>query len=132
MKKTGKALLEHYKLCARSAHYHANGCWYWSLERFPGVYFDASGYLMFPTKKEYSECDYLQIGSVNTRVRDKDAGISGIPGYVKLDPAPSSLRKLKCCDCGAIRLVSEGYIQSDMISPSCGPCADSELLESPA
>jgi len=91
MKTMGKALLEHYKLPARSAHYHVNGRWYWNLEKFPGVYFDATGYLIFLTKRDYSECEYLRIGPVNTGVRNKAAGIAGIPGYVKLDPAPSSL-----------------------------------------
>ena len=91
MKKTGKALAEYYKLDVQSAHYHFKGNWYWTLMRFPGLYFDASGYVSFPTKKGYLECRYLNIGLVNTSVRNKEAGISGIPGYTKLDPAPSSL-----------------------------------------
>jgi len=122
MKKTGNALLRHYKLHARSAHYHANGCWYWSLRQFPGVYFDASGYVVFSTEKNYSECEYLQIGPVNTRVRDEKAGISGIPGYVKLDPTPISLQKVKCSYCGAIKLIPERYIKfgdAPENSPSC-------------
>jgi len=111
MRKTGQTLLEHYRLCARSAHYHASGWWYWSLEQFPGVYFDASGYVMFCTKKEYFECEYLQIGPANTRVRDKKVGISGIPRYIKLDPTPSSLREIKCSHCGATKLLPEPSIQ---------------------
>ncbi len=110
MKKNGQALLGHYKLGARRAHYNATGCRYWSLEQFPGVYFDASGYILFSTEKDYSECPYLQIGPVSTRVRDKEAGISGIPGYVRLDPAPGSLRKGKCSHCGATALLPERYI----------------------
>lgn len=86
MKTTGKALAEHYKLNARSAHYHVSGRWYWTLEKFPGVYFDANGYLLFLTKRDYSGCEYLRIGPVNTGVRNKEAGISGIPGYVRRDP----------------------------------------------
>lgn len=110
MKITGKSLVERYKLCARSAHYHVSGSWYWTLEKFPGVYFDANGYLLFLTRQDYFECGYLRIGPVNTGVRNKEAGISGIPGYVKLDPTPGSLRQPNCSHCGATKLLLEPYI----------------------
>ncbi|HLF79693.1 MAG TPA: hypothetical protein VJB57_19605 [Dehalococcoidia bacterium] len=68
-----------------SAHalYSEQGNWYDYLQRFPGTYHDAHGYLMFRTLEEYEACRYFNFGkTVNVNIRE---GISGVPGYVVLN-----------------------------------------------
>ena len=91
--KSGMSLARRYGLDVRQAYAHVDGNWYWNLERFPGAYFDADGYVVFQTERAYQECVYLSIGPRNTWVRDKHQGMSiaDIPGYSKLDPRPCML-----------------------------------------
>ena len=50
------------------------------LKRFPGAYFDASGYVVFETEEEYRNAPQLNIGKrVNV-----DGGISSMPQYVRM------------------------------------------------
>jgi hypothetical protein len=90
-KKTGKMLATFYGVAVKSAYYHCDGNWYWNLETFPGAFFDAQGLVVVQTESDNRECAYLTIGPRNTGVRDKNAGISGIPGYLRLDLPPISL-----------------------------------------
>lgn len=75
---TGKILNERYKVGAKHALYREDGKWYHKLRRFPGVLFDATGYLLFKTEEDFLKCKYLQIQ------QDVHAayGISAIPGYI--------------------------------------------------
>jgi len=59
---TGMQLAKRYKMDLRDAHYQRRGLWYWPLERFPGAYFNARGYLLFRTEYEFVTCSHLGIG----------------------------------------------------------------------
>ena len=65
--------------------YHIDSTFYNLLKCFPGVLFDPQGYVLFQTKEEYQRLDpdYLGLGEKKCNVRDRAAGISGIPGYIK-------------------------------------------------
>jgi hypothetical protein len=92
-KKTGQFLARFYKINVCSAYYHEDGNWYWPLKVFPGAYFDGNGCVIFQTEKDFCECVYLGIGPTNVWIRGQSSGlgISDIPGYMKLNPRPSSL-----------------------------------------
>ena len=75
----GRKLNREWGVNARHALYRENGKWYMPLERFPGAYFDAHGYLVFPTKHSYETCRHIRIGKrVNV-----PGGIQSLPGYVR-------------------------------------------------
>jgi hypothetical protein len=77
---SGESLNTEWNVGARHALYHKDGTFYMPLERFPGAYFDADGYVLFRTEREYVSSPYLSIGErVNVR-----RGISHIPGYKKM------------------------------------------------
>ncbi len=59
---TGANLNREWKVGARHALYRENGVFYMPLERFPGAYFDAHGYILFKTEEEYRNCRHLTIG----------------------------------------------------------------------
>lgn len=77
---SGACLNREWKVGARHALYRENGIFYMPLERFPGAYFDSSGYVLFKTEEEYRNCKYLRIGK---RV-DVSGGICKMPGYIKV------------------------------------------------
>jgi hypothetical protein len=91
--KPGIRLAKFYKLDVRRAYSHREGNWYWNLDWFPAAYFDADGCVVFHTEAEYLGCINLNIGPLNTAVRNKEVGMSikDIPGYKVLDPPPSSV-----------------------------------------
>ncbi len=74
----GKFLNEKLGLGAKHALYREDGRWYQNLERFPGVFFDRKGYLLFETVEEYERCAQLRRG---TKL-NVTGGISNIIGYL--------------------------------------------------
>ena len=50
---TAKWLCETFGMNAKHCLYREDGIWYHHLERFPGILFDANGYLIVNTKEEY-------------------------------------------------------------------------------
>lgn len=79
---TGRMLNRKWSVNAQHALYREDGRWYHVLERFPGVLFDAHGYIVFQTEREFRNCSYLSI-SDEVNVSDPK-GISAIPGYVRV------------------------------------------------
>ena len=77
---TGKQLNEMWGVGAKHALYRDDGKWYHHLKAFPGVLFDANGYVIFETKQEYLNSPYLQIGH-DLHVID---GISTMPNYIRI------------------------------------------------
>ena len=76
----GKELNERWKVGAAHALYSEKGTWFHVLERFPGALFDAHGYVVFPTKRDYETCPQLSHGKeLNVR-----GGISSLTNYVKV------------------------------------------------
>ena len=63
---------------AKHALYRADGKWYHALTNFPGALFDANGYVLFKTRRDYESCHNLQIRQ-DVHVPN---GIASIPGYV--------------------------------------------------
>jgi hypothetical protein len=87
----GWRLNEEWHVGARQALFHKEGTFLMPLERFPGAFFDANGYILFRTPEEFYTNRYIQIGE---RVNVPE-GISNIPGYCKMSAArkkhPSSV-----------------------------------------
>ena len=75
------------RIGAKQARYHKDGHFYGLLERFPAALCDPQGYVLFQTKEEYQRLDpdYLGLGEKKCNVRDRAAGISGIPDYIKVE-----------------------------------------------
>lgn len=74
-------LRDRYGLKASHCLYRADGTWYHTLKRFPGILFDSSGFIQFQDHQEYMACKEMTI------YLDKDQavipkGISKIAGYV--------------------------------------------------
>lgn len=63
------------------ARYSHDGHWYATLEGFPGVLFDANGYVRFETEDEYRNSPHLSIGK---QISIRKPGISAIPQYVRV------------------------------------------------
>lgn len=59
---SGANLNREWKVGAAHALYRENGKWFMPLERFPGAYFDAHGYVVFNTREEYENSPYLSRG----------------------------------------------------------------------
>jgi 5-methylcytosine-specific restriction protein A len=79
---TGSSLNREWGVNAQHALYREDGRWYHILERFPGALFDAHGYVIFQTEREFLNCSYLSIGGeVNVK---HPKGISAIPGYMRI------------------------------------------------
>lgn len=76
----GKELNHLWGVGAKHALYREDGKWYHQLAEFPGVLFDANGYVVFETEKDYLGSPYLQI--------QKDLHISGsissMPNYIRV------------------------------------------------
>jgi|SRR5208283_3169822 len=87
---TGELLNERYKIGAGQARYRENGIWYHPLDTFPGALFDAGGYVLFRTESEYAACDKVKKGPDPKHIHVK-GGISSLPFYVPLDPAPREM-----------------------------------------
>ncbi|HRQ37075.1 MAG TPA: HNH endonuclease [Chloroflexota bacterium] len=77
---TGKYLNDLWGVEAKHALYRADGKWYHQLTDFPGALFDANGYIVFETEKDYLESPYLQIKQ-DLHIAD---GISSMPNYVRV------------------------------------------------
>lgn len=77
---TGKDLNKIWNVGARHARYHEDGNWYHQLTDFPGVLFDANGFVVFETEESYIESPYLQI----KQDLHVPGGISSIPNYVRV------------------------------------------------
>jgi 5-methylcytosine-specific restriction protein A len=77
---TGKHLNELWGVGANHALYEADGKWYHRLLAFPGALFDANGYVLFETERDYLESPYLHIHQGIT-IWD---GISSMPNYVRV------------------------------------------------
>lgn len=88
---TGERLNEHYEIGAAQARYRENGVWYHPLDQFPGALFDGNGYVLFQTATEYADCDRVKKGPDPNHIHVK-GGISSLPSYVRLDPAPLKLK----------------------------------------
>ena len=84
---TGEEYNRKWGIGAKQARYHKDGHFYGLLERFPAALCDPQGYVLFQTKEEYRRLDpdYLGLGEKKCNVRDRAAGISGIPGYIKVE-----------------------------------------------
>lgn len=80
---TGTELIRRWRIPASQARFHRDGSWYESLERFPGAYCDRRGYLLFNSREDLRTTPGIRIepsGQVWV-----PGGISGIPGYRKVD-----------------------------------------------
>lgn len=77
---SGKLLNDLWRVGAKHALYREDGKWYHHLTEFPGALFDANGYIVFQTERDYLECPYLQLG----QDLNIPSGISSIPGYVRV------------------------------------------------
>ncbi len=69
------------------ARYSHDGHWYATLSRFPAALFDAHGYVLFATEKQYRTSPNISIGK---EISVRKPGISGIPGYVRVITADGS------------------------------------------
>ncbi len=78
---TGQHLNDEWGIGAAHTRYREDGEWYHQLERFPGAYCDANGYVVFETEAEYRSCPQLQIRK-DVHV---PSGIKSIPGYVQVE-----------------------------------------------
>jgi 5-methylcytosine-specific restriction enzyme A len=79
-RETGKLLSQMWGVAAKHALYRKDGKWYHRLTDFPGVLFDANGFVVFKTEQEYKTCPQLQI----REAVHVSGGIASIPGYVRL------------------------------------------------
>ena len=73
-------LNELWNVGANHALYREDGKWYHHLTKFPGVLFDANGYVVFESEEDYRTNPYLQIKEDLHVV----GGISSIPGYIRI------------------------------------------------
>ena len=79
---TGRMLNRKWSVNVKHALYREDGRWYHVLERFPGALFDAHGYVVFLTERDFRNCSYLSIGDeVNVK---SPRGVAAIPGYVRV------------------------------------------------
>ncbi len=78
---TGKRLNDLWNVGAKHALYREDGKWYHNLEVFPGVLFDANGYVVFQTEQDYHQNPYLRI---TEDLHIMEGGISSIPGYIRV------------------------------------------------
>ena len=87
---TGRRLNKELGLGASHALYHKDGHWYDQLQAFPGIFFDRSGYVLFPNKESYERCPQLN-HPTSARADGRPGtvtvpdGISDINGYVHDD-----------------------------------------------
>jgi 5-methylcytosine-specific restriction protein A len=79
-KMTGKKLKKLWGVDVKHALYREDGKWFHLLNSFPAALFDKHGYIIFNTKDEYINSEYLSIGEE----LHVSKGISNIPGYIKV------------------------------------------------
>ena len=84
---TGEGLRNKYKIAAVQGRYRENGYWYHPLNRFPGVLFDANGYVLFETESQYENCAAVKKGPDPNHIH-VSGGIASLPFYVLLNPPP--------------------------------------------
>jgi len=87
---TGKTLNKLYKIGAAHALYRENGYWYHTLKKFPGVLFDANGYVVFKSETEYQNCSYIKHGPDPNTIHVLPK-LSSVPNYIQFDPPLSKL-----------------------------------------
>jgi 5-methylcytosine-specific restriction enzyme A len=83
----GEKLNKQYNIGAVQARYREDGRWYHPLEKFPGVLFDASGYVLFKTAMDYANCASVRKGPDPNHIHI-EGGIATLPIYVQLNPPP--------------------------------------------
>jgi 5-methylcytosine-specific restriction protein A len=76
----GKLLNDLWNVGAKHALYREDGKWYHNLSNFPGVLFDANGYVVFQTEEDYLKSPYLRI----TEDLHITGGISSMPEYIRV------------------------------------------------
>lgn len=86
---TGKYLNEIWNVGAKHALYHKDSSWYHVLEKFPGALFDPNGYILFATRADYENCEYLRIG----KHLSVPGGIFSIPGYVLVEKQNANISR---------------------------------------
>jgi 5-methylcytosine-specific restriction protein A len=79
----GKILNAQEGLGALHALYRRNGIWYHALRKFPGVLFDATGYVYFDNEKQYLSCLGLKHGP-DPKHLHVPGGLSSLAGYKRL------------------------------------------------
>lgn len=77
---SGKYLNELWNVGVKHALYREDGKWYHQLREFPGALFDANGYVIFETEKDYLDSLYLQIKQ-DLNIKN---GISTMPNYIRI------------------------------------------------
>jgi len=87
-RRDGNSLNERYRRGAKQARYREDGTWYHILDRFPADLYDANGVIRFETEEQYFKLVRTGPDPNSTHV---EFGISKLPGYTKLDPAPHTL-----------------------------------------
>jgi 5-methylcytosine-specific restriction enzyme A len=93
---SGKYLNKLWNVGAKHSLYRKDGKWYHPLKEFPGALFDANGYVVFETEKDYLESPHLQIQQ-DLHVNN---GISSIPNYIRisennhLQPISQTIKKV--------------------------------------
>jgi 5-methylcytosine-specific restriction protein A len=76
---TAKWLKDTLGLKASHALYREDGIWYHHLERFPGILFDANGYLIINSEDEYKSHPEFRL----TKALTVKGGISHFKGYIE-------------------------------------------------
>jgi 5-methylcytosine-specific restriction protein A len=77
---TGKYLNELWAVGVKHALYREDGKWYHQLLEFPGALFDANGYVVFETERDYLASPHLQIQQ-DVHLSE---GISAMPNYIRI------------------------------------------------
>ncbi len=76
---SGRELNRRYGIGAKHALFRENGNWYHHLHSFPGVLFDANGYVLFQTENEYLTSPDLQHGET----LHVPGGVASLSEYVR-------------------------------------------------
>jgi hypothetical protein len=74
---TGDQLISRWRIPARQARFHRDGCSYELLTRFPAALCDRKGFIVFETEDDLRACMGIRIGK-QVHVR---GGIASLPGY---------------------------------------------------
>jgi hypothetical protein len=95
---TGRELSEKWKIGAQQTLYRKSGNWFHLLDQFPGALCDANGYILFRTRQDYEECEFLQRG----KELGVPGGIESIPGYVRMTSEVPREQEMSLTDLEAI------------------------------
>ncbi|WP_131537575.1 HNH endonuclease [Pedobacter nototheniae] len=90
IKPSGKQLQKKYGINSAHALYREDGKWYHHLKKFPGLLFDAYGYLCFESEADYNAHPELRFG----KDLHVPSGISKISGY-RLFPKKPPLNEME-------------------------------------